>query len=418
MTAEEPAMTSGPRIWSPTRRTLLKTGAAAAGVAAVAGSSGAVLVDGLARTPAAFGARPGRLVVVFLRGGQDGLSQVVPYTESAYYAARPTIAIPANQVLPLDAQFGLHPAMTGLHELYQAGKLAVVVGAGNLAGNRSHFTAQDLWEFGATSAPADASGWLARYLNATATSTDSVFRGVTIGNNVNASLRGYPALGLATINGFGLGGLSGANGALAPMIRSQYSGNLAVEQTGIRALDASSRVGTLSGSTAPDPEARAFADLAVLLDADLGVEVATMNLGGWDTHNNMGTAATGQMRSLLQGLSAHLSAFQADLDARGLTDVTTVVMTEFGRRVAQNGSGGTDHGFGCVMLVLGDDVHGGQVHGQWAGLSPAVIGARGDVVPTVDFRNVLGDCARDVLGLANPSSLFPGHTYVPVGVTG
>jgi uncharacterized protein (DUF1501 family) len=131
----------------------------------------------------------------------------------------------------------------------------------------------------------------------------------------------------------------------------------------------------------------------------------------------MGTATAGQMRTLLAGLDEQLATFQADLDARGLGTVTTVVMTEFGRRVRQNGSG-TDHGFGCVMLVLGGGVNGGRVHGEWLGLSPAVIGPRGDVVPTVDFRDVLGDCARDVLGVADPSSMFPGHTYTPVGVTG
>ena len=130
----------------------------------------------------------------------------------------------------------------------------------------------------------------------------------------------------------------------------------------------------------------------------------------------MGAYDAGAMRNLLLGLDGYLSTFQADLDARGLSEVTTVVMTEFGRRVAENGTRGTDHGFGCVMLVMGARVNGG-VHGTWLGLSPAVIGARGDVVPTVDFRDVLGDCARDVLGVADPSTLFPGHTYTPVGVT-
>jgi uncharacterized protein (DUF1501 family) len=342
---------------------------------------------------------------------------VIPYTEAAYYDARPTIAIPANQVLPLNGQFGFHPAMVQLHGLYQAGRLAAVVGAGNLAGNRSHFSAQDLWEYGATSVPSDSSGWLARYLNATTGSSSSLFRGLTLGSNVNRSLQGYPALGIAQINEFGLGGLTGTNTGLERMIHDQYGGDLLVEQTGTRALDAASQVGTLSGSTDLDPVKRGFADLAVLLDADRGVEVASINIGGWDTHDNMGDTTAGEMRTLLAGLDAALGAFQADLDARGITDVTTVTMTEFGRRVAENGNTGTDHGFGCVMLVMGARVNGGKVFGQWAGLSPDVIGARGDVVPNVDFRSVLGDCARTSLGLANPSSLFPGYSYTPTGVT-
>jgi uncharacterized protein (DUF1501 family) len=141
-----------------------------------------------------------------------------------------------------------------------------------------------------------------------------------------------------------------------------------------------------------------------------------MNTGGWDTHNNMGTSSAGDMRDLLAGLDAALGAFQADLDARGITDVTIVTMTEFGRRVAENGNGGTDHGFGCAMFVLGAKVAGGRVYGEWAGLAPEVIGARGDVVPRVDFRAVLGDCARGVLGVSNPSTLFPGYSYSPLGV--
>jgi uncharacterized protein (DUF1501 family) len=403
--------------WNPTRRTVLKTGAAAAGAAAIAGSGTSVLFDA-ARAPSAFAAPNGRVVVLFLRGGQDHLSTVVPYTEAAYYAARPTIAIPAAEVLDLDGQFGFHPAMTQLHGLYQAGKLAVVVGAANLAGNRSHFSAQDLWEYGAVAVPADGQGWLARYLNATKTSSDSVFRGLTVGDNVNTSLRGYPALGIGSINEFGLGGLTGTSSSLETLIRSQYGGTATVETTGIRALDSSTRLGTVSGSVATDPVARAFADLAILLDDDgLGIEVVTINIGGWDTHDGMGNTAAGEMRDLLAGLDGYLGGFQADLAARGLNDVTTVVMTEFGRRVAENGSGGLDHGFAATMLVLGGHVNGGHVYGPWAGVSPAVIGARGDVVPGVDFRNVLCDVAHDVLGVAGPASLFPGHTYARVGVT-
>ncbi len=400
----------------PTRRTFLKGSAAVAGVAAAA-TTGSVSLDLFGGSAAHAATTPGRLVVLFLRGGQDHLSTVVPYTEAAYYDARPTIAIPAAEVLPLNDQFGFHPAMTQLHGLYQAGRLAVVVGAGNLAGSRSHFSAQDLWEYGATSIPGDVSGWLARYLNATATSSDSLFRGLTLGSNVNASLRGYPALGIAEVNSFGLGGATGTNAGLERLLHDQYYGDLLVEKTGTRALDAADQIGQLSGSTAADPVTRAFADLAVVLGADLGIEAATINAGGWDTHENMGVSTAGRMRTLLSGLDTYLGTFQADLDARGINDVTVVTMTEFGRRVAENGSGGLDHGFGCTMLVMGAKVNGGQVYGDWAGLSPDVIGERGDVVPNVDFRSVLGDCARSTFGVANPGSIFPGYTYAPVGVT-
>jgi uncharacterized protein (DUF1501 family) len=391
----------------PSRRTVLKTGAAAAGLAAAATAA-----PGWVRPERAGAAPRGRLVYVFLRGGQDHLSTVVPYTERAYYDARPTIAIPAASVLQLYERFGLHPSMTGLHALHRAGRLGVVVGAGNLAGNRSHFTAQDLCEYGTTTRPADAKGWLARYLSSTATANDSLFRGVAMTGTVPMSLRGSNALGIQGIRGFGL---NAATRPIASLIHDQYGGSAPVERTGIRALDASSRISTLTGSTAADPTTRAFADLAILLASNLGVEVATVDITGWDTHHDMGTATAGWMRDLLAGLDGYLAGFQADLDARGLADVTTVVMTEFGRRVEENGSGGTDHGYGSAMLVMGARVIPG-VHGEWAGLASSVIGNRGDVVPATDFRDVLGDCVRGVLGIADPSTVFPGHPYRSAGV--
>lgn len=397
----------------PTRRQVIQGAAAVAGIAA---AHPTVFARPLG---AASGGPPGRLVVVFLRGGQDHLSTVVPYTDPNYYSWRPTIAIPAEDVLPLDEQFGLHPVMTGLHDLFGAGRLAVVVGAGNPAGNRSHFAAQDLWEFGADTVPVDGAGWLGRYLASTAptgTGEDSSFRGFTAGNNVNLSLRGYQALGIGSIATFGLGGTGSFADGQRALLQSAYFGWSTIEQVGTDALAAADLVAGLPASNALDPTIRTFEDIATLLDADLGVEVATANLGGWDTHAGMGTSQAGTMRTLLEGLDGALAAFQADLDTRGLTDVTTVVMTEFGRRVEQNGSGGTDHGFGSVMLVMGAKVQGGRF-GTLPPLTQANIAPRFDVPLTVDFRDVLGDVSRDVLGVGAPGSLFPGHSYTPVGVT-
>ncbi len=391
----------------PSRRTVLKTGVVAAGATAAA-----LARPELFRVAPAGAAARGRLVYVFLRGGADHLSAVVPYTESAYYDARPSIAIPAERVLPLDERFGFHPVMTGLHSLYGAGRLAVVVGTGNLAGDRSHFAAQDLCEYGATTRPSDAKGWLARYLTSTATASDSLFRGIAMMGTVPVSLRGANAIGIPGIRGFGL------NLPMRPMatlLRDQYGGNLPVERIGVQALDASARISTVQGTTGANRTTRAFTDLANLLASNLGVEVAAVEITGWDTHHEMGTVDAGWMRDLLTGLDGHLAGFQAALDARGLRDVTTVVMTEFGRRVAENGSGGTDHGFGSLMMVMGDRAVGG-VHGEWAGLAPSVIGARGDIVPTLDFIDVLSDCTRGVLGVTDPTRVFPGHTYRPVGV--
>lgn len=394
------------------RRNVLKGAAATAGAAAL----GPVLASpAAAQTSPA----PGQLVVVFLRGGQDALSTVVPFTDSNYYDARPTVAIPDDQVIQLDDRFGFHPALQGTSELFDAGRLSVVVGAGNFAANRSHFVAQDLWEYGDTSVPDDGHGWLGRYLQQSAVDGDSLFRGVASGNNVSLSLRGYPALGIGAISTFGLGGRSGLTADYEEMLREIYSGDSSLSRTGTAALEAAAEVGSLSGSSSQDRTERAFADIATLLDAELGVEVVTYDMGGWDTHDNMGTPSGGEMVDLLGGLDGALSSFQADLDARGLESVTTVVMTEFGRRVAENGSGGTDHGFGSVMLAMGGAVNGGQIFGDIAPLSPELVETvDGDVPGVVDGRDVLGDLATAVLGVGDPSSLFPDHVYDPVGIAG
>ncbi len=393
------------------RRSFLKTTAATGAVVAAAPHLGISSAGAATRR----GSPPGRLVVLFLRGGQDHLSVTVPYTDSDYYDQRPTIAIPDTEVLDLDGQFGFHPAMSGMHALFAANRMSVVVAAGNPAGDRSHFFAEDLWEYGDVALPADGFGWLGRHMVVTDVPDASPFRAMTLGNNVNASLRGYPALGLPSIQEFGLGGLSGVTAPFESTFRNSYGGNRAVEQFGRQALDAADEVSSLSGSSNADPDVKAFADIAVLLEADLGIEVVTANIGEWDTHNGMGTHDNGQMRDLLLGLDGVLAGFQADLDARGLNDVTTVVITEFGRRVFQNGSGGCDHGWGSAMFVMGGAAAGG-VHGSWPGLSEAAIAPRYDVPVTTDFRDVLGDVVVDVLG-ASPGAVFPGHSYTPVGVT-
>jgi len=399
-----------------TRRAFLARAAATAGVATAARSGVldlSVLAGGAPTRATPTPRLPGRLVVVFLRGGQDALSTVVPYTRSSYYDARPTIAVPADVVLDLDGEWGLHPALPQLHDLYGAGRLAVVVCTGNPAQDESHFGAQDLMEYGETTAGSASRGWLARALDATARPSDSVFRAVTVGHRVDRSLRGTPAVGLSSIEGFGLAKPGRVGRRPEQMLRAGYRGASPVETTGIRTLDAIRRLGGVRGTRDPDRRGQHFTDAATLLAGDLGVDVVTVNIYGWDTHTEMGTHAAGRMRGLLAGLDAHLGAFQAELDRRGLTDVTTVVMTEFGRRFDENGSGGTDHGNGMHMLVLGGQVRGGQVLGRWG---PPVDdqGAR-NVARTTDFRDVLGELVTGVLGVP-AATVFPGHRVTPLGL--
>lgn len=396
------------------RRDLLKAGAVGGAAAALAGTRPSPAGAAGAPTPGRH-APPGRLVAVFLRGGQDHLSATVPYTDADYYDRRPRIAVPDGAVLDLDGRFGFHPAMTGLHSLYRDRRLSLAVATGNPAGDRSHFFAQDLVEHGDVSIPDDGLGWLGRHLGRTETDDASPFRGLTLGNHVTASLRGHPALGIAAIRSFGLGGASGATAGLGSTYRAGYGHDRLVDMFGRQALDAAEQIATLDVASDPDPIARGFADTAILLEADIGIEAVTVDMGGWDTHAQQGTHDRGEMADLLGTMDAALSDFQADLDRRGLVDVTTVVMTEFGRRVLENGAGGSDHGWGSAMLVMGGAATGG-VHGEWRGLSDDATGERGDVPVTTDGRDVLGDLVVDVLG-GDPSEVFPGHSWKRVGVT-
>ncbi len=358
----------------------------------------------------------GRLVTVFLRGGMDHLSAVFPLDDADLARERPTIGVEGG--LDLDGRFGLHPAMPRLHERHRSGTFVPVVATGNPAGDRSHFVAQDLAALGDVVVGTDARGWLGRHLLATASEDDRPLRAVTVGANVDRSLGGYPALGLPSIQQFGLGPLADT-WELDAVVRVAYAGSGDAERVGRQALEATDAVVGLPASTDEDEDIRALADVATLLDegrdAGLGTEVVTVDLGGWDTHDQMGTTEEGEMRALLAHLDEVLGGFADDLDRRGIDDVHTVVSTEFGRRVRQNGSGGTDHGWGSTMFVLGPGLRRGAVAGDWSGLSPEVLGERGDVPVTTDFRDVLAEVAGRALG-TDAATAFPDHDATAVGL--
>lgn len=341
------------------------------------------------------------------------MSALVPVAEPEYYAARPGIAIPESAVIPLNATFGAHPALAPLTGLWQDGRVGIVPAVGNPARSRSHFEAQDLVEQASDTRRGDASGWLARHLATTTSEAPlgGLFRGVAISANVPGSLRGANALSIPGLATFGLGGASGRTSSWGPMIRRIHTGNLPVEVRGTTTVDA---VGAVRSVPRPPGADSAFADAAALLAAGIGVEVVTIDMGGWDTHNAMGTHSSGIMADLLANLAGQLAAFQADLDARGLSNVTTVVMSEFGRRLAENASGGTDHGTGNVMFVIGGRASGG-IHGLWPGLAPDSLD-RGDLAIGTDVRDVLWDVAERVLGHRQPHVMFSGHAHTPTGI--
>ncbi len=353
----------------------------------------------------------GQLVVVFLRGGLDGLSAVMPPNDPAYHAARPGIGVPEAAALPLDATFGMHPALAPLHALFTEGRLAVVHACGNVAGSRSHFDAQDLVEQAVVTRRADARGWVARHL--AATGDDGLFSAVAISGNVPGSLRGSSALSIPQLATFGLGGRSGVTASWEDSLRAAYAGDTPLDALGTDALDALDAVAGISAS----PGASPFDEAVALLGAGLGVRVVTIDTGGWDTHNSMGTPSGGAMTDLLSGLASGLADLQAALDDRGMSAVTTVVMSEFGRRVQENGSGGLDHGAAGPVLVMGGPVRGGRVLGPWPGLTADQLD-RGDLRITTDHRDVLWELLTGVLGNPAPATVLDGHVHTPVGLFG
>ncbi len=393
------------------RRDFLKTVAAATATIALP------TLSGLSTTAfAASGTADHTVINLFLRGAMDSLSAVIPYNESVYFDTRPTIAIPEAGRIDLDGQFAFHQAMSPLHDLYQQGDLAVVVatGLGALSSTRSHFDAQRRMEAG-TDQFTQADGWLGRYLN-TASGSDSTFRGVGIGK-VPKSLRGFnAALGISKLASFKLQtpnittttAMSNAlselyNNVEHPLLANQSSQTLsALEIAANKALGSLAKPSNYGASKVGD----ALHQVAELMQADVGLEAATVSMGGWDLHSTMGTWKTGDMQNQLSELSTALAAFYAEI-ASYQSNVTIIVTSEFGRRVAENDSGGTDHGKGGAMMVLGKAINGGQVYGDWPGLETL---NKGDLPITTDHRQVLAEIVDIRLGGGNLSStVFPDY---------
>jgi uncharacterized protein (DUF1501 family) len=365
----------------------------------------------------------GTLVVVFLRGGMDGLSVVVPAADPHLAQARPRIAVPPASLLPLDRGFGLHPALAPLHPLWGRGQLAVVHGVSTPDVSRSHFQAQDCLERGGSST-GTTEGWLDRVLDAMGPGT--TFRSLAVGANVTRSLAGdQPSLSLTSLEWFKLGGAEGemaartteALSALYTGLDHPLAGEAAATLDGLATAALISVQGAPPAATYPDGEfPERLSEVARLVKADVGLRVACVDVGGWDMHTNLGTLDGGAMKNQLTMLGGALAAFAQDLGDR-FDQVTVVVVTEFGRRVEQNANGGTDHGHGTAVLLLGGGLAGATVHGAWQELHPDVLD-RGDVPGWTDYRDVLADVATARLGIGAGAlaTVFPGHRVQTVGV--
>ena len=374
------------------------------------------------------------LVSIFLRGAADALNIVVPHGEAAYYDLRPTLAIPRPddrraradlRALDLDGFFGLHPALAPLLPAWQARHLAFVHACGAPDESRSHFQAMELMERGVDTTTGPASGWIGRHLAALDTGNASPLRAIGLGERIPRALQGpVPAAALRSIADFHLGGDSRAVAAVQAALAPLYAGDTTLDTAGQGTLDVLTTLAALDPATyRPDPAARypasdlgrGLQQVAMLIKAAVGLEVACLDVGGWDTHVAQG-ASEGMQADLLRDLGAGLAAFYADLrDHAGRLLVVT--LSEFGRRAQENGGLGTDHGHGSLMLLLGGGVRGGQVHGQWPGLGPQQLVGPGDLAVTSDYRDILGELVAQRLNNPHLEAVFPAYQPVFRGVT-
>ncbi len=363
-----------------------------------------------------------RLVVVFQRGAADGLNIVVPHAESAYYAMRPSINIPRNQVIDLDGFFGLHPSLASFKPLWDQGHLAMVHAAGSPDTTRSHFDAQDYMESGTPGVKSTADGWLNRTLQ-TERAADSPFQAVALGSSLPRILSGKAsAVAVSNVNAFSIAGGNPAAAPIGNTFEAMYAQSVdaVLHGTGNETFEAVKMLKSADPqhyTPAPGanyPKGRfgdALRQTAQLIKANLGVQIAFTDIGGWDHHVNEG-ATEGQLANVLRDFSQSMAAFWTDLGP--LAEETVIVtMSEFGRTARENGNRGTDHGHANVMFVLGGPVRGRRVYGRWPGLNQSQLNEGRDLALTTDFRRVLGEAVSGHLGNAQLNTVFPGFDNAP-----
>ncbi|PCJ65440.1 MAG: hypothetical protein COA73_02470 [Candidatus Hydrogenedentota bacterium] len=357
------------------------------------------------------------LIVVFLRGGADGLNMVVPVEDDAYYRARPTLGISKNKAIPLDDVFGLNPQLGSLHRLYKEGSLAIVHQAGCEDDSRSHFKAQDTMEQGGTAA----SGWLGRYLRYAPKLKTGPLSAIALGKTRPTCLWGAPSsITMESLDTFDIGN---PPPTFLPELAKLYS--MEKNDLGIAGADAIIAMEKISGLREQDyrPAHGAtypsgnfgdrFRQVAQLVKARVGLEAVSIDLDGWDSH----FAASALMNPLMKQLGDGLAAFQKDLGS-DMDNVTVAVMTEFGRRVYQNVSFGTDHGRGSVMFMLGNDIQGGRVLHKWNGLETENLEGPGDLAVVYNYRDVLAPVLQRHGGIESMDVVFPEFQTTPLSLYG
>jgi uncharacterized protein (DUF1501 family) len=381
------------------------------------------------------GGRRKTLIAIFQRGAVDGLNMVVPHGERAYYDLRPGIAIAkpqvgnAETVVNLDGFFGLHPSLAPFKPLWDSKRLAIVHASGSPDNTRSHFDAQDYMESATPGLKATTDGWLNRYLQSKPDPERSLFRAVSMTQLTPRAMQGKaPTLAISNLADFTIrAGKSSASvqGGFEEIYDQTV--NDVLRGTGKETFEAvnylkkvnPSQYQPANGAQYPrTPFGNSLLQIAQLIKAGVGLEVAFTDTPGlnWDTHFNEGNGR-GQLGNLLQQFSNAIATLYTDLGKR-MDDVVILTMSEFGRTARENGSRGTDHGHANAMFVIGNDVHGGKVYGEWPGLRSDQLYEGRDLALTTDFRDVFGEIASRHLGTSNLQSVFPGYASTPTKFKG
>ncbi len=353
------------------------------------------------------------LVVIFLRGGADGLNMVVPVEDDAYFNARPLVGVSKKAAVPLDGMFALNPQLSPLANLYRSGDLAIVHCAGSEDQTRSHFEAQDSMEHGG----AGGGGWLGRYMRYRPNGPGGPLAAVAIGSAAPEALRGAPAtVVMNSFEDFALGERAPASMSALERLYAPESGALGVAARST--LSALGKINELNASNytpnnnAAYPQSQlgdGLCHIAQLLKAKVGMEAACLDLGGWDSH----FASATLIDPLMKDLADSVAAFHADMNG-AMRNTTVVVMTEFGRRVYENASLGTDHGRASAMFVLGGGVRGGKVYCDWKGLAMDKLEAPGDLPVQNNYRDVLAPVLARHSGMTDYARVFPEYALTPL----
>ncbi len=400
------------------RRLFLKS----AGVAAAAYGTvpSFLLRTAYAQNPAGAGSAKNRpiLIAIFQRGAADGISMVVPFGDARYASVRPQIAIPApsrggaESALDLDGFFGLHPSLGSLKPLYDAGHLAMVQAVGSPDNSRSHFDAQDYMESAAPGNKGVADGWLNRYMQTDPKPKGTApFRAIAMSSNMPRTLLGpAPALAMTRIQDFDVrgSGRQGGGGDVYSAFEALWH-NETFDAVKMLKDANPTRFQPENGAMYPNqPFSQSLMQIAQIIKADVGLEVAFADLSGWDTHANQGAVA-GQLSQRLREFGDGIAALYRDLGDR-MRNIVVVTMTEFGRSIKQNGSGGTDHGHASALFIAGGPVKGGKVYGKWPGLSPDRLFEGRDLALTTDFRDVFAEILTKHMHAPDVARVFPGYT--------